>query len=114
MLNFNFLEKDLGTVSASHFVNEFSRKILLMLYSIRPYFLKYWAICVLQLCCNYCNYVYCNYVLQSGCEVINFEINLIFLRKPFFCMTKESSQTFKYPENEKSFQSEIRSIIHHF
>ena len=34
MLNFNFLEKDLGTVSASHFVNEFSRKIFLMLYSI--------------------------------------------------------------------------------
>ena len=36
------------------------------------------------------------------CEVINFEINLIFLIKPFFYMTKKSSQKFEYPENEES------------
>ena len=42
-------------------------------------------------------------------DVINFEINLIFLTKPFFYMTKMSRQKFKYLENEissflKSFQ----------
>ena len=34
MLNFNFSEKGLGLVSQPHFVNDFSRKIFPMLYSI--------------------------------------------------------------------------------
>ena len=38
-----------------------------------------------------------------GCDVINFEINLICLIKPFFYKTKNSRQKFKYLENEKSF-----------
>ena len=33
----------------------------------------------------------------------NFEINLNFLIKPFFYITKKSSQKYKYIENEKSF-----------
>ena len=33
MLNFDFLEKVLGTVSSPHFVYNFSRKIFLKLYS---------------------------------------------------------------------------------
>ena len=36
-------------------------------------------------------------------KVINFEANLIFLIKPFFCVTKKSRQKLKYLENEKSF-----------
>ena len=58
----------------------------------------------------------------TGCDVINFEIDLIFLRIPFLFMTKKSRQKFKYLENEKSFQGEIKksfqgeikSILHHF
>ena len=46
-------------------------------------------------------------VCYPGCYVINFEINLIFLIKPFFYMTDKSRQTFKYLKNEKSFQGEI-------
>ena len=46
-------------------------------------------------------YVYCNCL--SVCDVINFEINLLFLIKLFFNMTKNSWQKFKYIENEKSF-----------
>ena len=42
-------------------------------------------------------------VCFPGCDVINFEINLIFLIKPFFYMTKKSRQKFKYFENGKSF-----------
>ena len=38
-----------------------------------------------------------------GCDVINFEINPIFLAKPFFYLSKKSRQKFKYLENEKSF-----------
>ena len=57
MLNFNSPEKDLGLVSPSHFVYDFSRQMFLMLYSTNwpnslsdcLYFSKYWAICVLKL-----------------------------------------------------------------
>ena len=34
MVNFDFLEKNLGIVSPAPFVNDFSRKMLFMLYSI--------------------------------------------------------------------------------
>ena len=34
MLNFDFLDKGLGIVSAAHFVYDFSTKMFLMLYSI--------------------------------------------------------------------------------
>ena len=47
-------------------------------------------------------YVYSN-CLWTGCSVINFEINLIALIKPFFDMTENSKHKFKYYENEKSF-----------
>ena len=62
MLNFDFLEKILEIVSPPYFVYDFSRKMLLMLYSILLtdqislpdclYFLRYWSICVLQLFFN--------------------------------------------------------------
>ena len=55
MLIFEFLEKDLGIVSLQRFIFDFSRKIFL-LYSINEmalldcfYFLRCWAIPVLQL-----------------------------------------------------------------
>ena len=55
MPNFNFSEKGLGLVSPPHFVNDFPRKMFLMLQSInRPKFIayiwRYWAICVLHMC----------------------------------------------------------------
>ena len=60
MLNFDFLDKGLGTVSPAHFVYDFSKKcsscyILLTDQISLPdclYFLRYWAICVLQLFVN--------------------------------------------------------------
>ena len=40
MLNFNFSEKGMGLVSPSHFVDDFSKKMALILYSInRPNFI---------------------------------------------------------------------------
>ena len=56
MLNFIFLEKDVGIISSPNFVYDFFKKMFLILYSISwPYFivwsplLRYWTICVLQL-----------------------------------------------------------------
>ena len=56
----------------------------------------------------------CYTVCFPGCDFINFEINLIFLIKWFFYMTKKSRQKCRYLENEKSFQGEIKSIVHQF
>ena len=42
-------------------------------------------------------------VCYPVCDVINFEIYLSFLTKPFSYMTKYSEQKFKYLKNEKSF-----------
>ena len=73
----------------------FSRYIILtdeISLSDCPYFLRYWAISVLQLLFSF-----------QGHDVINIEINLIFLIKPFFNMTKKSRQKFKYLENKKCF-----------
>ena len=60
MLNFHFSEKSLGLVSAPRFVYDFPSKMFLMLILLTEqmslsdylYFLRYWAICVLQLFVN--------------------------------------------------------------
>ena len=58
MLNFDFLDKVLGIVSEAHFVYDFSTKMFLVKLTDQIslsgclYFLRYWAICVLQLFVN--------------------------------------------------------------
>ena len=56
MFNFDFLDKGLGIVSPAHFVYDFLIKTFLMTDQISLpgclYFLRYWAICVLQLFVN--------------------------------------------------------------
>ena len=99
MLNFDFLGKGMEIVSPSHSVYDFSKKNV-SFYALLTdqislpdclFFLRYWSICVLQL-----------FVNQVG-DVINFEINLIFLIKSFFCIIEKSRQKFKFLENKKSF-----------
>ena len=51
---------------------------------------------------------------SPGCDVTNFEINLIFLIKPFLYMIKKSRQKNKYHENQKSFSGEIKIFFYHF
>ena len=83
MLNFNYLEKGLGIVSQPHFVNDFSRKMFLMLYCITEFH------CLIaftsQVLVNMCIVI----VYFQGCDVMNFEKNLIFLIKPSFYLTKK-------------------------
>ena len=89
----------LGLVPPSHFVYDFSRKMFLMLYSINwPNFIV-WLPSLLEISGNMC----IKNVCFPGYDVINFEINLIFLISGFFYMTKNSRQKFKYLKNEKSF-----------
>ena len=49
-----------------------------------------------------------------GCDVINFEINLIFLIKPFLYMTKKSRQKFKYLENEITLKVKLKAFFNIF
>ena len=99
MLNLDFLEKGQEIVSLLHFVYDFSREMFLVMYTInRPDFIA-WLPLHLGILENMCIAIVCS----PGCDVINFEISLIFLIKPFSCMTKKSRQKFKYLENEKSF-----------
>ena len=70
-----------------------------MLYSINwPSFIV-WLPLLLEVLGNMCIAIICFLVD----EVINFEINLGFLKKLLSYMTKKSVQKFKYPKIEKSF-----------
>ena len=53
-------------------------------------------------------------VCFPGCDVINYEINLMFQIKAFLYVIEKSIQKFKYLENKKGFQGEIKSIFHLF
>ena len=85
---FQFSRKGSRTSSPPHFVYDFSRIMFLMLYSINwPNFIL-WIPLLLQILGN----IYIRIVCQPGCDVINFEINLIFLIKPFCYMTKNQGK----------------------
>ena len=80
MLNFDFLDKSLRIVSPAHFVYDFSTKMLLMLYSINwPNFIA-WLPLLLEILGNICIAI----VFYPGCDVMDIEIDLIFLVVPFF------------------------------
>ena len=103
MLNWDFSEKGLGIVFSPHFVHDFSRKIFLIYILITdqlslPDDLA-WLLFVLR---DIDLYAYYNSLLTRLWRH-NFEINLVFLIKSFFYMTKISRQKLKYLENEKSF-----------
>ena len=53
-------------------------------------------------------------VCFRGSDVRNVLSEIIFLIKPFFYITKELRQRFKYLENEKSFSGETKSIFRIF
>ena len=80
MLNFEFLDKDLGIVSPAHFVYEFSTKMFLMLDSTNwPNFIA-WLPLLLEILGNMCIASVC----YLGFDVMDFQINFVFLIEPFF------------------------------
>ena len=82
--------------------------MFLMLYSVNwPHFVA-WLSLLLEMLGKLCIAIVC----FPGCDVIRFEINLIFLIKSFYYTTKKSRQRFEYLENEKGFQGDIKSIFY--
>ena len=74
MVNFEYLAKGLGIVSPPYFVYVFSRKLFLMLYSIKwPNFI-FWLPLLLKELDNLCISIVC----FPGWGVMNFKINLSF------------------------------------
>ena len=57
--------------------------------------------------------LYCNYLLTQLWRH-NFEINLLFLNKPFFLHDRKSRKKLKYFDNKKSFQDGRKSVLRHF
>ena len=80
MLNFDFLDKGVGIVSPAHFVYDFLTKMFLILFSISWPNFNAWLSLLLEILGN----MYISIVCYSGCDVMDFEINLIFLIEPFF------------------------------
>ena len=99
IFNFDFLENGLGIVSPPNFVYDFSRKMFLMLWYINwPRFIV-WLLLLIEILFNMCIAIVC----FPGCDITDFEIDLIILIKPFFYLAKSSRESFKHLENKKSF-----------
>ena len=103
---FWFFRKWSGNSFFSIFWVWFFRKMFLVLYFINwPSFIV-WLPLVLEMLDNMSIWIVC----FPGCDVIDFEINLIFQIKPFSYITKTSKQKVKYLENKKR----NKSIFCHF
>ena len=79
MLKFDLLDKVLGIVSPAHFVYDFPTKMFLMLYSINWPSFTAWLPLLLEILGNICIAIVC----YPGCDVMDFEINLIFRIEQF-------------------------------
>ena len=85
----------------------FQEKMFLVYHSINwPNFID-WLPLLLEIFSNMCITV----VSWPGYDVIKFKINLMFLIKPFWYMTKRSRQKLKYVENGMSFWGEIKTFF---
>ena len=111
---FQKIKRGLELVSLPHFLHNFWRKIFLLLYSINwPNFIV-WLPLLCEILGNMCIAIVC----KPGCDVMNFEVNLIFLINLFFLndqrvMTKtwiswERKELLRW--NRKHFSS----FFHHF
>ena len=98
---FCFLKKkrSLKPVSLPHFLHNFWRRMFFTSYSINWQYSITWLRLLLEILGNKCIVM----IWCPVCEVINFEINLSSLIKPFSYMTKKSEQKCKYPQNKKKF-----------
>ena len=84
ILNSEVSEKVLGLVYSPHFVHDFPGKMFFMLYFLNwPNFILC-SLLLLEILVNMCIAITC----FPGCDAISFVIDLSFLIKPFFYMTK--------------------------
>ena len=100
MLNFDFLEKGLGIASPTHFMYDFSRKMFIMLCYVNWTNFITWLLLLLEILGNKCIAIVC----FPGCDVINFQTNLIFLIEPFFYMIKKSDKNWNILGTKRAFK----------
>ena len=95
---FKKTKSGLELVFFSHFLGDFWKKnICLVIFDITwPNFIVW-----LPLLREILSIIPIVIVCYLGCDVINFEVNFIFIIKPFFNMTNGKRQKIKYLENEK-------------
>ena len=107
MLNFDFLEKGLEVNSPPNFMYDFSRKMFLMFYSIN------WpnSIVWLPLLLDILGYMCIAIVFFSGCGVINFEINFIFLIKPIFILPKSQDKNLNILRMKIAFKMRSKASV---
>ena len=109
MFNFDF-KKGSGSSFSTTFSVWFSRKIFFILHSINyTNFIVWLPLLHWDISKNVC----CNFRYQF-CDVINFEIYLSFLTKPFSSMSKSSEQKLKYLKKERTFSGEMKTIFRLF
>ena len=77
MFNFDFLEKGLGIVSLQDFLNDFFKKIFLHYILLTDQISL--SDCLLEILGSMCIAIIC----FPSCDIINFEINHIFLIRLF-------------------------------
>ena len=119
MINFDILEKGLGIISSAYFVYDFSRIMFHMLYSINSPNSIVWLPLLLEILGYMCIAIVC----LQGCDVINFENNLIFLIKAgpsaskkifFICFNESLLKLMKSPflfHHKSSFGAKNISIF---
>ena len=64
--------------------------------------------------CVICGYMCVTIVCKPCSNVMNFEVELIFLIKPLFLHDQNVVTKLKYLEDEKSFSDETKIIFDHF
>ena len=84
VLNFDF------EFSLHFFIHDFERKICLMWYSVNWHSFIIWFPFLLKILVNMCIAIVC----VPDCDIINFEINLIFLVKLYFTWPKSQDCLF--------------------
>ena len=77
---FRKIKRSLELVSLPHFSHNFWKKIFILLYDINWPNFTVWLPLLCEIFGNMCIGIIC----KPGCDVMNFEVNLIFLVKPFF------------------------------
>ena len=88
----------------SHFPHDFWRKIFILLYSINWRSFIVWLSLLREILGNMCIVIVC----WPGCDVMNFEVNFIFLFKPFFLHDqKVMTETWKILRKKRAFNMSI-------
>ena len=101
MFNFDFLDKGLRNVSPGHFVYDFPIEMFLLLYSINwPNFIAC-LLLLLDILSNICIAIAC----YPGCDIMDFETNLIFLiERGFFTLPKSHDKILNIFRTKRAFK----------